>query len=222
LAAMAQSLPSTLLSSLPSGLGALPSLVSTLPSQLSNLLPGGLESIGGIVGAIQKQKELVPTQMPKVLSGLLSPKAFSLMRGKQSAAAGIGRSQLIDSSKQIQDKDDTASKRPQFYDKFDPTTEFKMRSFDLDVEQIGLESNNKGSKEEDLQSIQEGLEIILGEEFNRYGGRTESRSDIVSRNIERSIKPYAAERNGEDLISLKRAFEEILTREYRKYGGMTQ
>ena len=37
---MAQSLPSTLLSSLPSGLGTLPSLVSTLPSQLSSLIPG--------------------------------------------------------------------------------------------------------------------------------------------------------------------------------------
>ena len=49
------------------------------------------------------------------------------------------------------------SKRPQFYDKFDPTTEFKMRSFDLDVDQIRLESDNRGSKEEDLQSIQEGL-----------------------------------------------------------------
>ena len=170
---MAQSLPSTLLSSLPSGLGTLPSLVSTLPSQLSSLLPGGLESIGGIVGAIQKQKELVPTQMPKVLSGLISPQAFSLIKGKQSAGAGIGRPQLTESSKQMQGKDDTASKRPQFYDKFDPTTEFKMRSFDLDVEQIGLESDNRRSKEEDLQSIQEGLEIILGEEFNRYGGRAE-------------------------------------------------
>ena len=35
-----KSLPSTLLSSLPSGLGTLPSLVSTLPSQLSSLIPG--------------------------------------------------------------------------------------------------------------------------------------------------------------------------------------
>ena len=37
------------------------------------------------MGALQKQKELVPTQMPKVLSGLISPHAFSLIRGKQSA-----------------------------------------------------------------------------------------------------------------------------------------
>ena len=97
-----------------------------------------------------------------------------------------------------------------------------MRSFDLDVEQIGLESDTRGNKEEDLQSIQEGLEIILGEEFNRYGGRAESRSEIVSGNSDRSIRPYAPERDDENLSSLKRAFEEILTREYRKYGGMTQ
>ena len=121
------------------------------------------------MSAIQKQKELVPTQMPKVLSGLIAPQAFSLIRGKQSAVAGMGRPQLAESSKQMQGKDETVSKRPQFYDKFDPTTEFKMRRFDLDVEQIGLESDDRGSKEEDLQSIQEGLEIILGEELNRYG-----------------------------------------------------
>ena len=41
------------------------------------------------MGAIQKQKELLPTQMPKVLSGLISPQVFSLIRGKQSAAAGM-------------------------------------------------------------------------------------------------------------------------------------
>ena len=56
----------------------------------------------------------------------------------------MGRPQLAESSKQMQGKDDTASKRPQFYDKFDPTTEFKMRSFDLDFEQIGLESDIRG------------------------------------------------------------------------------
>ena len=174
------------------------------------------------MGAIQKQKELVPTQMPKVLSGLISPQIFSLIRGKQSTAAGMGRPQLTEPSKGPQGNDDTASKRPQFYDKFDPTTEFKMRSFDLDVDQIGLESDNRGSKEEDLQSIQEGLEIILGEEFNRYGGRIESRSEIVSGNSDKSIRHYTTERDGENLSSLKRAFEDILTREYRKYGGMTQ
>ena len=122
----------------------------------------------------------------------------------------------------MQGKDDTASKRPQFYDKFDPTTEFKMRSFDLDVEQIGLESDTRRNEEEDLRSIQEGLEIILGEEFNRYGGGAESRSQIVSGNNDKSINPYAPEGDGENLSSLKRAFEEILTHEYRKYGGVTQ
>jgi hypothetical protein len=219
---MAQSLPSALLSSLPSGLGSLPSLVSTLPSQLSSLLPGGLESFGGIVGAIQKQKELLPTQMPKVLSGLISPQVFSLIKGKKPAVAGIDRPPLTESSKQMQGKDDTASKRPQFYDKFDPTTEFKMRSFDLDVEQIGLESDTRRNEGEDLRSIQEGLEIILGEEFNRYGGGAESRSQIVSGNSDKSINPYAPEGDGKNLSSLKRAFEEILNHEYRKYGGVTQ
>ena len=63
-----------------------------------------------------------------------------------------------------------------------------MKSSDLDVDQFGLESDNRESKEEDLQSIQEGLEIILGEEFNRYGGRTESRSEIVSGNNDKSMK----------------------------------
>jgi hypothetical protein len=217
-----KSLPATLLSSLPSGLGTLPSLVSTLPSQLSSLLPGGLESIGGIAGAIQKQKELVPTQMPKVLSGLISPQAFSLIRGKQSAAAGMTRPQLAESSKQMEGMVDTTSRRPQFYDKFDPTTEFKMRSYDLDAEQISLESDNRWSKEEDLRSIQEGLEIILGEEFNQYGGRADLQSEIVSGNSDKSIRPYKTDRDGENLHSLKRAFEEILTREYRKYGGTIQ
>ena len=219
---MAQSLPSSLLSSLPSGLGTLPSLVSTLPSQLSSILPDGSESFGGILGALQKQKELVPMQMPKVLSGLISPQAFSLIKGKQSATAGLGKPQLAESSKKIQDLEETGSKRPQFYDRFDPTTEFKMRSFDLDVEQIGHESDNKDSKEEDLQSIQESLEIILGEEFNRYGARDDLQSEIVSANGDKSIRPYITERYGENLRSLKRAFEEILSREYRKYGGMIQ
>jgi hypothetical protein len=91
----------------------------------------------------------------------------------------------------------------QFYDKFDPTTEFKMRSSDLDVDQFSLESDTWGSKEEDLHSIQEDLEIILGEEFNRYGGRTESRSEIVSGNNDKSIRHYATERDGENLSSLK-------------------
>jgi hypothetical protein len=174
------------------------------------------------VGAIQKQKELVPTQMPKVLSSMISPQVFSLIKGKQPAAAAMGRPQLTESSKQTQGKDDTGSKRPLFYDKFDPTTEFKMRSFDLDVEQIGLESDNRGSKEEDLQSIQEGLEIILGEEFNRYGGRADLQSEIVSGNSDKAMRPYTTEMDGENLRALKRAFEEILTREYRKYGGMIQ
>ena len=174
------------------------------------------------MGAIQKQKELVPTQMPKVLSGLLSPQVFSLMKGKQSATASIGRPPLTESSKQLQGKDDTASRKPQFYDKFDPTTEFKMRSFDLDAEQIGPDFDNRRSNEEDLRSIQEGLEIILGKEFNRYGGRAESRSEIVSGISDKPIRPYTTAREGENLNSLKRAFEEILTHEYRKYGGMTQ
>ena len=176
----------------------------------------------GIMGALQKQKELVPTQMPKVLSGLISPQVFSLIRGKQSAAASMARPQLAESSIQMEGKTESASRRPQFYDKFDPTTEFKMRSSDLDIEQIGIESDNRGSKEEDLQSIQEGLEIILGEEFHRYGGRTESRSEIVSGNSDKSLRSSTTDRNGENLRSLKRAFEEILTREYRKYGGMIQ
>jgi hypothetical protein len=178
--------------------------------------------MGGIMGAIQKRKELVPTQIPKVLSGLISPQVFSLIRGKQSAAASMARPQLAESSIQMEGKTEPASRRPQFYDKFDPTTEFKMRSSDLDIEQIGLESDNRGSKEEDLQSIQEGLEIILGEEFHRYGGRTESRSEIVSGNSDKSLRSYTADRDGENLRSLKRAFEDILTREYRKYGGMIQ
>ena len=160
--------------------------------------------------------------MPKVLSSIISPQVFSLIKGKKSAAAGIDRSQLTESSKQIQGKDDTASKRPQFYDKFDATTEFKMRSFDLDVEQIGLESDTRRNEEEDLRSIREGLEIILGEEFNRYGGGAESRSEIVSGNSDKSINPYALEGDGENLSSLKRAFEEILAHEYRKYWGVTQ
>jgi hypothetical protein len=178
--------------------------------------------MGGIVGAIQKRKDLVPTQIPKVLSGLISPQAFSLIKGKQSAVTSMARPQIAESSIQIEGKAESASRRPRFYDKFDPTTEFKMRSSDLDVDQLGLESHNMGSKEEDLQSIQEGLEIILGEEFNRYGGRTESRSEIVSGNSDKSIRHYTTERDGENLSSLKRAFEDILTREYRKYGGMTQ
>ena len=174
------------------------------------------------MGAIQKQKELVPTQMPKVLSGLISPQAFSLIKGKQSATAGLGKPQLAESSKQMQGIDYTGSKRPQFYDRLDPTTEFKMRSFDLDVEQIGHQSDNKDNKEEDLQSIQESLEIILGEEFNRYGARADLQSEIVSANGDKSISPYTTQRYGENLRSLKRAFEEILSREYRKYGGMIQ
>ena len=174
------------------------------------------------MGALQKQKELVPTQMPKVLSGLISPHAFSLIKGKQPAVAGMIRPQLAESSKQMEGKVDTALRRPQFYDKFDPTTEFMMRSFDLDVEQIGLESDDRGSKEEDLQSIQEGLEIILGEELNRYGGRIDSRPEIEYGHNHRSIKHYAPERDDENLRLLKKSFEEILTREYRKYGGMTQ
>ena len=111
----------------------------------------------------------------------------------------MGRPQLTEPSKQMQGKDDTASKRPEFYDKFDPTTEFKMRSFDFDVEQIDREFDNRGSKEEDLQSIQEGLEIILGEEFHRYGGRTESRSEIVSGNSDKSVRSYTTDRDGENL-----------------------
>jgi len=73
-----------------------------------------------------------------------------------------------------------------------------------------------------LQSIQESLEIILGEEFNRYGARADLQSEIVSANGDKSIGPYTTERYGENLRSLKRAFEEILSREYRKYGGMIQ
>ena len=69
---------------------------------------------------------------------------------------------------------------------------------------------SEDNKEEDLQSIQEGLEIILGEEFNRYGGRADSQSEIVSGNSDKSIRPYTTERDGENLRSLKRAFEEIL------------
>ena len=83
------------------------------------------------MGALQKQKELVPTQMPKVLSGLISPQAFSLIRGKQSAAASMARPQLAESSIQMEGKTEPASRRPQFYDKFDPTTEFKMRTLIL-------------------------------------------------------------------------------------------
>jgi len=129
---------------------------------------------------------------------------------------------LAESSKQVQGIDGTGSKRPQFYDILDPTTEFKMRSFDLDVEQIGHEPDSKDSKEEDLQSIQESLGIILGEELNRYGARTDLQSEIVSARRDKSIRPYATERYDENLHSLKRAFEEILSREYRKYGGMIQ
>ena len=140
---MAQSLPSTLLSSLPSGpwnitfigeyislnfpassLDFLQPLASPLalvllqvwshgpvlafyPSFISPFRPWNITFIGeytsfstfqphsrwfGINGRyygvrLQKQKELVPTQMPKVLSGLISPQVFSLIRGKQSGSA---------------------------------------------------------------------------------------------------------------------------------------
>ena len=54
------------------------------------------------------------------------------------------RPQLAESSKQMEGKVDTALRRPQFYDKFDPTTEFKMRALILMSNKLVLNLMTEG------------------------------------------------------------------------------
>ena len=66
-----KSLPSTLLSSLPFGLGSLPSLVSTLPSQLSSLIPGLPSQLSSLIPGLPSQLSSLIPGLPSQLSSLI-------------------------------------------------------------------------------------------------------------------------------------------------------
>ena len=115
-------------------------------------------------------------------------------------------------------QENVVPKGPKFLDKTDPMTKFKLRGFELDSEDIAHQPDKKLEEFEDtdLDSIQEGLELILKEETSRYGIEYGLTSGDSTRSLIKSHEFVPG-----NLRSLKRAFEEILNNELTKYGVTT-
>ncbi len=220
LGAMAQSLPSTILSSLPSGLGTLPSLVSSLPADLSRQTAGGLQTIKGLSGLIEGRSELVRKAIPRVLQGLVPTQPSSLLKGLPAVAGLVPPASAVDHKAVEKDE---VSKRPKFLDKNDPATQFRMRSDALDGESLEHDSGHISEtfEKSELDSLRIGLEAILQKEMKHYHGGPELHlmgAHTSSSDDENYAFKFGGSNFSGNLRFLKMAFEEVLRRELQKYG----
>jgi hypothetical protein len=219
LGAMAQSLPSTILSSLPSGLGTLPSLVSSLPSDLSKQTAGGIQAIKGLSGIMGKS-DLIRKDFPRVLQGLVPGQPSSILKGLPTAAGLIPPISTPTDSKPAEKED---SKRPKFLDMSNPITQFSMRSNALDGEDIDHDYTqiSETFEKSELESIRLGVEAIIQEEMKHYHAGPELHLSGASSRYpgDENYRPRFSTTNfSGNLRFLKRAFEEVLRRELQKYG----
>jgi hypothetical protein len=203
------------LSSLPSGLGALPSLVSSLPTKITGALHEGVSSIRELTSIVPGQRELVGRGISGVVRDLVPPKPLALPRG---IAGPVSLGRITTAPAKILAQEHIVPKGPKFLDKTDPMTKFKLRGIELDSEDIAHQPDKESEEFEDtdLDSIQEGIKLILNEETSRYGvGYGLSSGDSAKSLIKsREFVPG-------NLRLLKRAFEEILSKELTKYGITT-
>jgi hypothetical protein len=216
---MAQSLPSTLLSYLPSSLGALatsfgalPSLVSTLPSQMSRLVPTGTDSIQDLTTVLTKQKDFLPSQKTRLVSTLRSaflPGAFGTKETISTQIPGPSEEAVpqVEGTKISQKEDD-----------FEPKSLLERKTLEYDSDLYGSKVSERQYEDQDIISLKNGLELIMESESKRYGLAPE-----LSVPKMRGFNRFG--RNGQainfgSLKYLKQCFEKILDQELRKYGEM--
>jgi hypothetical protein len=133
-------------------------------------------------------------------------------------AGPVGLSRLTTAPAKISRQEEVVPTGPKFLDKTDPITKFKLRSIELDSEDIAYQPDkmSEGFENTALESIQEGLGLILKEETSRYGIGDGLSSGATGKSLIKSREYMPG-----NLRLLKRTFEEILTKELIKYGVTT-